>query len=279
MYVYKHTSPSGKVYIGITSQHPKRRWRDNGSGYCQNVYFWRAIQKYGWENFEHEIIAKNLTIEEACNLEKQLIAYYHSDNHEFGYNLDSGGMYAGKHSIETRQKIGNSRKGKYCGKNSPRYGTKHTKETKLKMKKNHANCKGINHPQYGMVGELCHTSKPVIQISLSNNEILSRYCSIKEASNVTGIDESSISKTCKGKQKHSGGYRWQYEDEPHEYVEKVKCNRKKCCQYSKDGQLIATYNSIIEASKSTGIGSTVINKCLKGIYKYAGNYIWKYIDV
>ena len=30
--VYKHTSPNGKVYIGITKQNPKQRW-GNGSGY------------------------------------------------------------------------------------------------------------------------------------------------------------------------------------------------------------------------------------------------------
>lgn len=36
--LYKHTAPSGKVYIGITSQNVMKRWQ-NGSGYSQNVYF------------------------------------------------------------------------------------------------------------------------------------------------------------------------------------------------------------------------------------------------
>lgn len=26
--VYKHTTPSGKVYIGITGQKPERRWQN-----------------------------------------------------------------------------------------------------------------------------------------------------------------------------------------------------------------------------------------------------------
>lgn len=53
--VYKHTSPSNKVYIGITSQEPERRWK-NGNGYKKNLYFTKAIKKYGWDNFAHEIL-------------------------------------------------------------------------------------------------------------------------------------------------------------------------------------------------------------------------------
>ena len=63
-YVYKHTSPSNKVYIGITSQKPIYRWR-NGLGYNTQQYFWRAIQKYGWENFTHEVLFEGLSIEDA----------------------------------------------------------------------------------------------------------------------------------------------------------------------------------------------------------------------
>ena len=62
--VYKHTSPSGKVYIGITKQKPEKRW-GNGKNYAQNEYFFAAILKYGWGNFTHEIIADGLTREEA----------------------------------------------------------------------------------------------------------------------------------------------------------------------------------------------------------------------
>ena len=45
--VYKHTSPSGKVYIGITSIDVVRRWA-NGKNYVNCICFNRAIQKYGW---------------------------------------------------------------------------------------------------------------------------------------------------------------------------------------------------------------------------------------
>ena len=62
--VYKHTSPNGKVYIGITSQNPIARWR-NGKGYSNNTHFKNAIDKYGWDNFKHEILHSELSKEEA----------------------------------------------------------------------------------------------------------------------------------------------------------------------------------------------------------------------
>lgn len=54
--VYCHTNKlNNKRYVGITKQEPKVRWQ-NGYGYRGNEYFFRAIQKYGWDNFEHEIL-------------------------------------------------------------------------------------------------------------------------------------------------------------------------------------------------------------------------------
>ena len=91
--VYKHTSPSGKIYVGITSKNVLVRWA-NGKAYCNNVHFYRAIQKYGWDNFTHEILFENLSKEEACQKEIELIAKYQSNNPEFGYNLSAGGEYS-----------------------------------------------------------------------------------------------------------------------------------------------------------------------------------------
>jgi hypothetical protein len=55
--VYMHTSPSNKAYIGITCQKPSERWGVNGSAYCRGTQqrFQYAIEKYGWDNFEHVI--------------------------------------------------------------------------------------------------------------------------------------------------------------------------------------------------------------------------------
>lgn len=89
--VYKHVSPNGKVYIGITNQKPSRRWGKNGQGYKENDYFYRAIKKHGWNNFRHIIIADGLTEEEACELEIKLIEKYNSTDRSCGYNRHFGG--------------------------------------------------------------------------------------------------------------------------------------------------------------------------------------------
>jgi len=76
--VYKHTNKiNGKVYIGITSIEVKKRW-SNGSGYTHNDCFTKAINKYGWDNFLHEILFDNLSVEQACVIEKKLILEYKS---------------------------------------------------------------------------------------------------------------------------------------------------------------------------------------------------------
>lgn len=47
-------------------------------------------------------------------------------------------------------------------------------------------------------------------------------------------------------------------------------------QYTMDGTLLATYPSIIEAERVTGVCNGHIGKCCKGIYKQSGGFIWKY---
>ena len=49
-------------------------------------------------------------------------------------------------------------------------------------------------------------------------------------------------------------------------------------QYSLDGIYIATYKSIKEASKQTGINQGDISCCCRGKYKTSGGFIWKYVN-
>lgn len=89
--VYKHTNlQNGKIYIGITRQDPERRWQ-NGHGY-NGTYFGNAIAKYGWDNFSHEILFTGLTKEDACDIERMLIAKHHSNDNTKGYNICDGGQ-------------------------------------------------------------------------------------------------------------------------------------------------------------------------------------------
>ena len=89
--VYKHTSPSSKVYIGITKFDPKYRWLNNGRGYKTQTTFFNAIIKYGWINFKHEILYKNLSEEQALDKEEELIQQYKSYDRRYGYNISLSG--------------------------------------------------------------------------------------------------------------------------------------------------------------------------------------------
>lgn len=106
-YVYIHTCPNGKRYIGQhTGKDPKDRWRYNGRGYIRQV-FYRAIKKYGWNNIEH-IIYECDTKTEMNYLERYLISYYQSNNPKYGYNMSEGGESGTsgyKHTEESHRKM------------------------------------------------------------------------------------------------------------------------------------------------------------------------------
>ena len=125
--VYQHKNKiNGKVYIGITSQIPKKRWGINGNGYKSSPYFYSAIQKYGWDNFEHNILYDNFTKEEACKKEQELIQKFQSMDRSFGYNSTSGGeMFV--MNLETKSKISNKLKGNTNGLGHPCSEEKKTK--------------------------------------------------------------------------------------------------------------------------------------------------------
>lgn len=112
-YVYIHICPNGKKYVGLTTIDPKKRWR-RGNGYKSNKHFYFAIQKYGWDNIEHQVIEID-TMSEMYYLEKYLISYYQTNKNEFGYNNSIGGEggTTGYHySEEIKHKISESKKGK-----------------------------------------------------------------------------------------------------------------------------------------------------------------------
>lgn len=111
MILYAHVSPNGKLYFGITQTDVNVRWGNSGTGYKHNQYFWRAIQKYGWDNFQHIVLADNLSKEWACKLEQDLIWKYQTQSSNYGYNLSAGGEFSAfgmKHTEETKQRISKS---------------------------------------------------------------------------------------------------------------------------------------------------------------------------
>lgn len=102
--VYIHVSPNNKRYVGITSQSTKARWGVGGKGYIENHHFYSAIQRYGWDNFKHVIVASNLDILSASEMECRLIQKYNTMDPAYGYNHTTGGNWSSP-SDEVREKL------------------------------------------------------------------------------------------------------------------------------------------------------------------------------
>lgn len=112
--IYMHIcNATGKVYIGQTNRkNINERFGKNGCRYHGCPKFSKAIKKYGWNNFSHIILESNLSEEEVDYKERFYIKLYHSTDKKFGYNISEGGSKTKTISIEIRQRISNSLKGK-----------------------------------------------------------------------------------------------------------------------------------------------------------------------
>lgn len=122
--VYMHINKINNMkYVGITGLlPPSSRWGHEGIGYSRGQQkFYDAIIEYGWNNFDHVIIATELSKDEALDLEEKLIAQYDLVNN--GYNSTP----TGKESYLTENAKAKLRALR-IGKNNPNYNPniKHT---------------------------------------------------------------------------------------------------------------------------------------------------------
>lgn len=272
--VYKHTSPSGKIYIGITSRDPKLRW-GYGYKYKEQTYFYRAIKKYGWNNIQHEVLYSNLTRGQAITLEQGLIHYYRSNNNKFGYNITSGGegLTGMKLSEETKAKISKAHMG------MPGYHLHQSEESRRKIslankgKKRSEECR--RQMSLSRRGQKAKPStierlrqanyKPVVCIE-TNVE----YKSIKEASELTGIKYEKIAQCCRKTIKTANGLHWRFKSDENYVIPKDK---NKVCVYCIE--LDKTFPSIKEASLETGISTRCISNAICGWSTMAGGLHWE----
>ena len=236
--VYMHTSPSGKVYIGITCQRPVDRWQ-NGAGYLKTnkngdykqPAIARAVKKYGWENFKHVIFAEDLDKEQAEKMEQLLIAFWKTNNSHYGYNIREGGGSVGRaseetkrkmsvsqtgkrHTEETKIKISKSKKGKLVGKDHPNFGTHHTDEAKRKISESlKGKMAGENNPMYGVhPSEETREKMRQAKLGKPGNRRKAVYCieldrqwdSIADVKKEIGGAAGHISEVIKGTRSYAG---------------------------------------------------------------------------
>ena len=109
-YVYIHISPSHKTYVGITHLKPEKRWGKKGNNYDKSTVFYKAIKKYGWDNFEHKILFHNCSENLAKILEKAYIAYYKKLNLSYNMTIGGDGHNFGKNCTTAEYRTESSKK-------------------------------------------------------------------------------------------------------------------------------------------------------------------------
>jgi group I intron endonuclease len=107
-YIYKLTNKvNAKYYFGKTIHFKRRMTEHRRSAKKGKQYLARAIKKHGWENFNVEILIRDVPEEDLNHLERSYIEIYDSMNPKRGYNLTKGGdgMCGYVVSEETRKKL------------------------------------------------------------------------------------------------------------------------------------------------------------------------------
>lgn len=285
--VYKHTSPSNKAYVGVTSKTLLERSGINGIHYKKNKYFYSAIQKYGWDKFKHEILCSHLTKEEASKQEKYFVSFYHTNNPKYGYNHTSGGEihfdfnedikniisektrnqwknpYIHDKMVQGLKKSHNGQLSeKQIKANTERRGTHLSEATKEKMKGKVPWNKG----KVGCLSEdtLYKMSFARIGKSPSNkgthlSEEQKRLISIKTKD---GMNKPEIKQKLRDRNKKRTG----------------KVFKNYIFQYTYDGKLLNIYAGEVNASKASGVSKCAIHNCISGKSKTAGGCIWKKVS-
>lgn len=226
-YLYMHQLKEDPtyVYIGQTCNNPIVRWSGQGNRYKTCPKFWEAIQKYGWDNFEHIILFSNLTKEEVNQKEKEYIEKYDSINH--GFNIAKGGAGGGflghHHTEETKQSISE----KNFGENNPFYGKHHTEKTKQKLSELASQRVGEKNSFYGkhhseetkrIIGEKAsqryqrgNNPKAKKVLCIENGKI---YDCCTDAAEDLGFELSQggkgIARCARGERNTYKGYHWKY---------------------------------------------------------------------
>lgn len=118
MIIYKVTNKlNGKIYIGQTSKTLEKRKlqheRESLTKSRTSVKFHNALLKYGFDNFEWEVLKECSTQEELDYYEDYYINEFNCLNRNLGYNLKSGGKLGGCYSEESKRNMGLATKKKW----------------------------------------------------------------------------------------------------------------------------------------------------------------------
>ena len=116
---------------------------------------------------------------------------------------------------------------------------------------------------------------------------IARYPSLQDAEEATGANSNAIRLVMKGDYKSAKGYFWKKGyGKPFIDLSGYKSGHdsmavtqsKKIKQYSQDGKIIQTFNSIKEAAAFIGVNSYTLTGACKGYQNTCKGFRWRYAD-
>lgn len=274
--VYKHETPNGKIYVGITCQNPTKRW-GNGCNYRNQKYLYAAIKKYGWENIKHEVLYTGLSKEDAEQKEIELIAFYKSNNRKFGYNIDNGGKSKGRCSEETKRKLSEIQKGK----KPSLYMLQRAIETNTGRKFSEATKRKISESQKGK--KISEEARMKLSKARKGTKLSSETC--KKISEKVRKSWTIERRKAFG-DKHRGNkclfYGKKFSEAEIKHLQEINRGAnsvlsKRVGQFDLDGNLIHIFGSVREAGRA-GFNHSAISGVCRGEHLTHKGFIWKYME-
>ncbi len=310
--VYRHISPNGKSYIGITRQDPKRRFQ-NGYGYHTQPAFSRAINKYGWDNFTHEVLESNLTEQEAFAREKYYINEVYHSIAPNGYNSREGGIN-GRNLVtpiiqyymdkpvnffegitEASKKLGVAQKTikMHCGKENAIDGYYFEQLAPIAPHNISADDLELVNPKHYVIKDIVaeYTRQKVLARNKKTAKAVNKYSpdgkyictfpSLAEArKSISGSDGGAIAAAVNPNRQGdiAYGYMWKFDSGDHSDIEPIKYKHQKRIKKvdKKTGKVISEYKSMTIAAKELGIHISHIKKACEGFEDISNEYYLQY---
>ena len=120
-------------------------------------------------------------------------------------------------------------------------------------------------------------SKQVEQRDMYSGELIAIYEHCADASRKTGFAECAINSCCNNNALQSNGFYWCFSGEFNlDAFREIKYHKKRVDQYTRNGNYVATYNSIQEAADCIGGNFSKISGVCSGQRKTAYDYVWRY---
>lgn len=202
------------------NQHKRNLINNNHS----NEHLQNSVQKYGIENFIFEVVGE-VDEENLDYVERWLIQSNNTNNRKYGYNKDDGGHENHRPNEETRQKMRENH-WDCSGENHPMYGKHHTPEAREKVSRNHADVSGENNPMYGK--DMSGSKNGMYNPNYDDDEIIElaeKGYSTRDISKIIGANSSTIQKrlyNTKGKEWYEN-----YISNTRSYAQKFKNTAKR----------------------------------------------------